>query len=66
MNGIHDMGGMHGMGAIEYEAREPVFHAPWEARVLGTQPRHGRLAQMEHRRHAARDRAHSPEQSTCA
>ncbi len=34
MNGIHDMGGMHGMGAIEYEAREPVFHAPWEARVL--------------------------------
>ncbi|HKO08890.1 MAG TPA: nitrile hydratase subunit beta [Alphaproteobacteria bacterium] len=34
MNGIHDMGGMHGMGAIEHEDREPVFHAPWEARVL--------------------------------
>ncbi|MFI4987276.1 MAG: nitrile hydratase subunit beta [Alphaproteobacteria bacterium] len=34
MNGIHDMGGMHGMGAIDHERNEPVFHAPWEARVL--------------------------------
>ena len=34
MNGIHDMGGMHGMGAIEYEPDEPVFHAPWEGRVI--------------------------------
>ncbi len=34
MNGIHDMGGMHGMGDIAYERNEPVFHAPWEARVL--------------------------------
>ena len=33
MNGIHDMGGMHGMGPIEYEQNEPVFHARWEARV---------------------------------
>src|SRR5262249_53612375 len=33
MNGIHDMGGMQGMGPIEYENNEPVFHAPWEARV---------------------------------
>jgi nitrile hydratase beta subunit len=33
MNGVHDMGGMHGMGPIEREADEPVFHAPWEARV---------------------------------
>jgi nitrile hydratase beta subunit len=24
---------MHGMGAIEYAKTEPVFHAPWEARV---------------------------------
>ncbi len=32
MNGIHDMGGMHGMGPIRYEKNEPVFHAPWEAR----------------------------------
>ncbi len=25
MNGVHDMGGMHGMGPIAREAREPVF-----------------------------------------
>jgi nitrile hydratase beta subunit len=33
MNGIHDMGGMHGMGAIEIAKMEPVFHAAWEGRV---------------------------------
>jgi nitrile hydratase subunit beta len=33
MNGVHDMGGMHGMGPVEYEKNEPVFHSPWEARV---------------------------------
>jgi len=33
MNGVHDMGGMHGMGPIENEKDEPVFHAPWEGRV---------------------------------
>ena len=35
MNGIHDMGGMHGMGTIEREQGEPVFHHPWEGRVFG-------------------------------
>ena len=34
MNGVHDMGGMHGMGPIAPEADEPVFHANWEAKVL--------------------------------
>ncbi len=34
MNGIHDMGGMDGFGAVEREADEPVFHAPWEGRVI--------------------------------
>jgi nitrile hydratase len=34
MNGVHDMGGMHGMGPIRREANEPVFHAPWEGRVF--------------------------------
>jgi nitrile hydratase len=33
MNGVHDMGGMQNMGAIQYEQNEPVFHAPWEARI---------------------------------
>ena len=35
MNGIHDMGGMHGFGAVEVEADEPVFHRRWESRVFG-------------------------------
>jgi nitrile hydratase len=35
VNGIHDMGGMHGFGRVQREANEPVFHAAWEARVLG-------------------------------
>jgi nitrile hydratase subunit beta len=34
MNGIHDMGGMHGMGPICPERNEPVFHEPWEGRVF--------------------------------
>ena len=33
MNGVHDMGGMHGMGPIEPESNEPVFHDRWEGRV---------------------------------
>ena len=35
MNGIHDMGGMHGFGPIEIEENEPVFHQPWEGRIYG-------------------------------
>jgi nitrile hydratase len=34
MDGIHDMGGMHGFGKVEPEPNEPVFHAPWEGRAL--------------------------------
>jgi nitrile hydratase subunit beta len=34
MNGVHDMGGMHGFGNVAPEHDEPVFHAPWEGRVL--------------------------------
>jgi len=33
MNGVHDMGGMQGMGPIRYEKNEPVFHERWEGRV---------------------------------
>jgi nitrile hydratase len=33
MNGVHDMGGMHGMGPVIPEANEPVFHEAWEGRV---------------------------------
>lgn len=35
MNGIHDLGGMHGYGAVEPERNEPIFHAPWERRAFG-------------------------------
>jgi nitrile hydratase len=35
MNGVHDLGGMHGMGRIVDEASEPVFHATWEGRAYG-------------------------------
>lgn len=33
MNGVHDMGGMHGFGPVAPEIDEPVFHHPWEGRV---------------------------------
>jgi nitrile hydratase beta subunit len=35
VNGAQDMGGLHGFGAVEPEADEPVFHADWERRVFG-------------------------------
>ena len=34
MNGMHDVGGMQDFGPIRPEANEPVFHAPWEGRIL--------------------------------
>jgi nitrile hydratase len=34
MDGIHDMGGMHGFGKVEPEPNEPVFHSEWEGRAL--------------------------------
>ena len=48
MNGVHDMGGMHGFGPVEPEPNEPVFHArmgrpraarcsaPWATPAPGT------------------------------
>lgn len=34
MNGIHDMGGMQGAGAVVPEQDEPVFHEQWERLVF--------------------------------
>ena len=34
MNGVHDMGGMHGFGKVSEEPNEPVFHADWEGRTF--------------------------------
>ena len=32
MNGVHDMGGMHGFGPVIEEKNEPPFHERWEGR----------------------------------
>ena len=34
MNGIHDMGGMHGYGPIIAEENEPYFHHEWERQAF--------------------------------
>jgi nitrile hydratase subunit beta len=34
VNGIHDMGGMHGFGPVVREADEPAFHEDWERRTF--------------------------------
>ena len=34
MDGIHDLGGKYGFGAIVCEDNEPVFHDRWEAKVF--------------------------------
>jgi nitrile hydratase subunit beta len=31
MDGIHDLGGRHGLGAVDHSPAEPAFHEPWEA-----------------------------------
>ncbi len=33
VDGVHDMGGMHGFGPVPVTDDEAVFHAPWEGRV---------------------------------
>jgi nitrile hydratase len=34
MNGVADMGGMHGFGPVKPEANEPAFHADWEKKAF--------------------------------
>jgi hypothetical protein len=34
MNGIHDLGGMHGLGRVVREENEPVFREDWERHVF--------------------------------
>jgi nitrile hydratase beta subunit len=31
VDGIHDLGGMQGLGRVAHSPAEPVFHHPWEA-----------------------------------
>lgn len=35
MNGIHDLGGMHGFGPINPDANEVRFSEDWQRRVFG-------------------------------
>ena len=34
MNGIHDLGGMHGFGPVLPDENEPVFHYDWERKIF--------------------------------
>jgi len=54
MNGVHDMGGMHGFGRIEREGDEPVFHHRWEARTFALRQACGALGKwnIDMSRHA--------------
>ena len=53
MNGVHDLGGMHGFGPVEPEAGEPVFHARWEGVVRAMMERTvGRHYHLDEFRHA--------------
>lgn len=45
MNGVHDMGGMHGFGPVIQEQPEVPFHAPWERQALGLTLAAGALGQ---------------------
>jgi len=53
VNGVHDMGGMHGLGPVAPEADEPVFHEGWEKRVLAlviASPTRGNIDAGRHQR----------------
>jgi nitrile hydratase len=54
MNGVHDLGGMQGMGPIPYEKDEPVFHEPWEGRVYALTRALGAFGRwtLDHTRHS--------------
>jgi nitrile hydratase len=53
VNGVHDMGGMHGLGPVAPEADEPVFHHAWEGRVHAmtiASPTRGNIDEGRHQR----------------
>jgi len=54
MDGMHDLGGKEGFGAIVRETNEPVFHARWESRVFGLNlvGAGGAARNIDHFRHA--------------
>ena len=53
MNGVHDMGGMHGLGPVVPEPGEPVFHHGWEGRthaLVIASPTRGNIDAGRHQR----------------
>jgi nitrile hydratase beta subunit len=54
MNGAQDLGGAMGFGPVQPEKDEPVFHAPWEGRVLAVTLASGALGEwsIDEGRHA--------------
>ena len=54
MNGIHDLGGMHGIGPIVREENEPVFHSDWERHMsaLVRAMRAGEQSNLDEFRHS--------------
>ena len=43
MDGVHDMGGMHGFGSVVHPGSELVFHEAWEGRVFALSQLTGQL-----------------------
>ena len=54
MNGIHDLGGMHGFGPVDRDPNEPPFHGRWEAAVVAIMraTRGARVYNIDEFRHA--------------
>lgn len=52
MDGIHDLGGFHGFGAVTVEPDELVFSERWEGRVFGMAIASLRMVQVDELRHA--------------
>ena len=58
MNGPHDLGGMHGLGPMDIEVDEPLFHDAWERRVFALTLAMGARGEwnLDQSRHAREDR----------
>lgn len=68
MNGIHDLGGMHGFGAIDTDEDDEVFHDHWEALAFAMQvvTIHGEELYNLHEFRRAREEVDSGEYLTSA
>jgi len=58
MDGMHDLGGRQGFGAVRYTLNAPAFHAAWEVRANSLYAFAVRRGNLQHGRVSARHRAH--------